>query len=80
MSDQDKAIIGIESCGCITFAEVVTDRKRSKAMERETDRALMYIVRTGGQVLRTTVAEARAMPYFLEGECPHDPKGWVSHQ
>lgn len=39
MSDQDKAIIGIESCGCITFAEVVTDRKRSKAMERETDRA-----------------------------------------
>ena len=70
MSDTDPAVIGVQSCGCITFAHVGTN------LQREDEKALMEIVRQGGSIVHTTVAEAKQRPHFLVSECPHDPKGW----
>jgi hypothetical protein len=66
----DPAIIGVQSCGCITFALA------REAPSKDDEKALMRIVREGGSVVHTTVDAARAMPHFLPVECPHDPKGW----
>lgn len=65
------AVIGMESCGCITYAHA-----NPEEIHRNDARALMRIVRAGGQVIHTTVEEAKAMPHFLEAKCPHEPKGW----
>jgi hypothetical protein len=71
MSETDAAIIGMHRCGCITYANARPDR-----LERSDEKVLAEFVREGGQIIRTTVGEARAMPNFLVSECPHDPKGW----
>ena len=71
MSETDPAIIGMQSCGCITYAN-----SRPDDLHRDDERDLARIIREGGQIIRTTVGEARAMPHFLASECPHDPKGW----
>lgn len=72
MSETDQVIIGVQSCGCITLAVARPGQFLSEA----TQRSICEIVEEGGQILRTTVGEARAMPHFLEPECPHDPCGW----
>jgi hypothetical protein len=64
-------IIGRESCGCITYANAAPDR-----IEKEDHKTFARIVSAGGEIIRTTTDEARAMPHFLEWECPHTPKGW----
>lgn len=71
MSEDREAVVGVQSCGCVTYAN-----SRPDWMNRDDEKTLARIVREGGQVIRTTVAEARKMPDFLPTECPHDPKGW----
>jgi hypothetical protein len=75
MSETDPAILGVQSCGCITFAH-----SRPDVLDREDQKAIGEIVASGGQIIRTTVGEARKMPHFLVGECPHDPKGWEPYR
>ncbi len=69
------ALIGRWPCGCITYANA-----RPDDLDREDARELALIIRKGGEVLRTTVDEAKVMPHFLVLECPHDPKGWERQQ
>jgi hypothetical protein len=71
MADSDPAIIGVQSCGCITYANAAPDR-----LDKTDQKAIARIIREGGSVERTTVGEAKQRPHFLESECPHDPKGW----
>lgn len=71
MAETDTAIIGRHACGCITFANA-----RPDDLHRDDEREIARFIREGGEVIRTTVGEARAMPHFLVSECPHDPKGW----
>jgi hypothetical protein len=66
------ALIGIQRCGCVTYANALPDIPMDR-FDREAQRR---IIESGGQLLRTTVAKARANPNFLPSECPHDPKGW----
>jgi hypothetical protein len=70
-SSQDECIIGVYRCGCITYANAAPDR-----LDRDDERALAQIVRGGGSIERLSVEDARGRPFFLVGECPHDPKGW----
>lgn len=71
MSETDPAIVGVQRCGCITYAHARPDN-----LDREDQRAIAEIITSGGQVIRTTVGEARKMPHFLVSKCPHNPKGW----
>lgn len=66
------AIIGRWSCGCITYANT-----RPTELDRESRKEIADIVARGGEIVRTTVEEARQMPHFLPMECPHEPKGWA---
>lgn len=65
------ALLGVQSCGCITLIDCEPDR-----MSAPTQKAVARIIRDGGQIIRASVEEARAMPHFFPMECPHDPKGW----
>lgn len=69
MADTDPAIVGVQPCGCVTFALSCP----RNPLRREDERALRRIERAGGRRVHTTVAEARAMPHFLVGpdDCPH---------
>jgi len=71
MADSDMAVAGVQSCGCITYANSEPDR-----LNGEDRKALMQIVKSGGEVRRTTVGEIRDDPNFLPSTCPHEPKGW----
>jgi hypothetical protein len=73
MADTDPAIIGIQSCGCITYANSRPDR-----LHRDDERELADIIRNGGSIDRTTVGEARQRPFFMAYPCPHDPPGWTA--
>lgn len=72
MSETDAAVVGIQKCGCVTYANAAPARMTKK------DKAELAneFITNGGQIVTTTVGEARAMENFLPGECPHDPKGW----
>lgn len=72
MSETDPCIVGIHACGCITFAN-----SRPDDLHRDDEREIVRFIREGGQVVRTTVGEARARPHFLVSKCPHDPPGWT---
>lgn len=72
MSDTDPCIIGVQSCGCVTFALA----RPSDPLRRADEKAIAAVVNEGGKAVRTTVGEANAMPNFLAFECPHEPKGW----
>lgn len=72
MTESKPAVIGMQSCGCITYANAAPEH-----MDNSDAKALARVIREGGQVIRTTVDEARAMPHFLLGECPHTPRGWT---
>lgn len=63
MSDNDKAYIGIEPCGCVTFVSVAG--VVSKTEERRT---LKKVMKDGRKVELTTVGEARKR---LVARCPH---------
>lgn len=69
--EQKTAIAGIQSCGCITYAN--SEPARLNADDRK---ALAKIVASGGEVRRMSPDEIRADPNFLPGSCPHEPKGW----
>lgn len=71
MAEDSPAIVGVQSCGCVTYAH-----SRPDDLNRKDERELARLIREGGQVIRTTVGEARAMPHFLPDKCPHTPKGW----
>lgn len=66
-----ESIIGIQKCGCITFALVDGEHVR-----REDERAMAKIVRNGGRVERMDDEVIRSNPDFMPWECPHNPKGW----
>lgn len=72
MSEEDKALIGVQKCGCVTYANARPDEMTKKERADITEE----MVSSGGSLITTTVGEARAMPNFMPGECPHDPKGW----
>lgn len=77
MANSDTAIIGVQSCGCITLAIARPgSREQSKKDQREEADQIAEVVRNGGSIVHTTVGEAKADPNFLPWECPHDPKGW----
>jgi hypothetical protein len=59
MSDQDKAYMGVERCGCVTFL--------TTAECPDVHELLAEVLRSGRHVEVTTVGEAR--PRFVE--CPH---------
>lgn len=69
MAETDPAIVGVQPCGCVTFA--LSNPK--DPLPRDTRRALAKIEKAGGRIIETTVGEARAMPFFLYGpdDCPH---------
>lgn len=71
MADNSPAIAGVEKCGCITYVNAQPDR-----LAAEDRQALTRIIESGGEVRRATVGEIKADPNFLNGTCPHDPKGW----
>jgi hypothetical protein len=71
MADNTPAIAGVQKCGCITYVNAAPDR-----LSRDDEKALAKVIRNGGTIRRGTVAEISADPDFLNGECPHDPKGW----
>lgn len=68
-------IIGVQKCGCITYANAEPDR-----LDRDDERAIARIVKNGGSIERLSSDEARKRPHFLVGECPHDPTGWEREQ
>lgn len=70
-SEVRPCIIGVQSCGCITYANSMPDDLM--ASDRKT---IEKIIRNGGSILHTTVEDAHSRPYFMPMECPHDPKGW----
>ena len=76
MSDEDKTIIGIQKCGCITYANSRPDGLTRK----EKAQLVEDFIETGGQLVTTTAGEAKAMPGFMAWECPHTPKGWERRQ
>jgi hypothetical protein len=55
----EKAVIGIEQCGCVTMAHA-----RPEKMTKDFERDLVGLIRRGGKVEHTTVAGAR--PVVLE--------------
>jgi len=69
----DPCVIGVESCGCVTVAVA----RPAEPLEKHWRDALAEVVANGGEVVRTTCAEAKERPNFLPSECPHDPKGWA---
>lgn len=71
MSRERLAILGVQPCGCITYAN-----SRPDTLGRDGEKVLADILRRGGCVVRVLPADARADPNFLPDECPHDPKGW----
>lgn len=71
MAANDAAIIGIEACGCITYAN-----SRPDELDAEDKRAIARIVEEGGSIARTTIAGAQRRKNFLPSQCPHEPKGW----
>lgn len=71
-TDERPAIVGIEKCGCVTYANSDPDH-----LDKQDHAAHARIINNGGQVLRTTVAAVRTMANFLPAECPHNPKGWT---
>lgn len=71
MSDTTPAIAGIQKCGCVTYINSDPDN-----LDRIDQKAIGRIVVEGGQILRATVGEIKALPDFLPRECPHDPSGW----
>ncbi len=70
-SSRGTCVIGVQSCGCITYVNAEPDR-----LDRDDERAIARIVQRGGHIERITVEEARDRQNFLLVECPHDPKGW----
>ena len=66
-----QAIIGIQSCGCVTYAN-----SRPDHLDASDRAAIVAILASGGSVVRTTVRGARQRKHFLPAECPHEPKGW----
>ena len=64
-------IIGVQRCGCITYANT-----RPDDLDREDQKTITGIVQKGGSIEHTTVEAARDRANFLPSECPHDPKGW----
>lgn len=72
MSETDAAVVGIQKCGCVTYANA----DPAGMTKKEKGELANEFITNGGQIKTTTVGEARAMPNFLPGECPHDPKGW----
>ena len=66
MADDSPAVIGIEKCGCVTYAN-----SRPDLMDRHDVKALNDLRKRGGRSQMVTVAEARAMPNFMPSECPH---------
>lgn len=72
MSESDAALIGVQSCGCVTYANASPHRMSKK----ERTEIASEMIEAGGSLVMTTVGEARAMPDFLPGTCPHDPPGW----
>jgi hypothetical protein len=72
VSDSDRAIIGVQSCGCVTLAIA----RPARQLDRETQAEIAQIIQSGGKVVTTTVDDARALPNFLPSKCPHKPKGW----
>lgn len=75
MSDSTPAIAGVQKCGCVTY--VNSDPDQLDAHDRK---AIGRIVSEGGQIIRSTVGEIKAMPAFLPAECPHNPPGWTREQ
>lgn len=73
MSDERKAAIGFETCGCITFA-MVLGYDTVKAEQREIAR----VIQEGRRVEIMDPDAAKALPNFMN--CPHaharvdDPK------
>lgn len=54
MADTDKAYIGIERCGCVTFVSVAgIDSERQERAE------LKRVIKSGRRIEVTTVADAR---------------------
>jgi hypothetical protein len=68
-----EAVIGVEKCGCITYANC-----RPDTLTRDDERAIARIVKAGGHIERLSVDDANKRENFLPWECPHDPKGWES--
>lgn len=68
MGETDPAVIGVEKCGCITYAN-----SRPDQMDRHDLKAMNDLRKRGGHTEMTTVGKARANPNFLPAECPHSP-------
>jgi hypothetical protein len=71
VSDSDIALIGRESCGCITYANA-----KPNELDAFDRKAIQRILDTGGELVRMPVVTARQDPNFLPAECPHTPIGW----
>lgn len=69
-ADRKLALIGVQSCGCITLVDC------SDEPGRETQKEVAEIVARGGAVERVALEEAKLRPDFFPSECPHDPQGW----
>lgn len=70
-TDARKCIVGIQSCGCVTYVNSMPDQ-----LDREDERIIARILKNGGRIENTTVEAAHAMPDFMPRDCPHNPKGW----
>lgn len=75
MSDTTPAIAGIQKCGCVTYVNSDPDN-----LDKLDQKAIGRILSEGGQILRATVGEIKALPDFFPSECPHDPPGWTREE
>jgi hypothetical protein len=64
-------IIGVQSCGCITYAN-----SRPDCLDRDDEKTIARIISSGGYIERLTVEAARCREHFLPNQCPHLPRGW----
>jgi hypothetical protein len=71
MTSETKWVLGVEPCGCVTVVHT-NPEKMGKGIRAD----LGDLVAKGGEVIRATEEEARAMPNFFPAKCPHDPPGW----
>lgn len=71
--EESKALAVRWPCGCIPVVDAAPEHMTAK------DKKLLagYVVDEGAEIIRGTVDEIRAMPFFLPVECPHEPKGWT---
>lgn len=69
--DEGDVIAGLQPCGCVTYLNC-----RPDDLDRDSKKTITDVIASGGQILRKSLEEVRAMPDFLPSECPHEPKGW----